>query len=135
MINGVYHLGYLTDNLEAAKAFYQDALGATVLLESDNPASGSKMAFLQVGGTQVELIEPADKARLDGRTGLIFDHVGYTVDSLEREIVQLAANGLRFATTEPRVNPEGAQLIYLDASTTLGARIHLTERTNQSKDR
>ncbi len=127
MFSDVYHVGYLTDDLDAAKAFYRDTLGATVLLESGNAESGSKMAFLQVGGTEVELIEPADKARLGGQTGLIYDHIGYTVDDLDAAIAQLRARGVGFATDAPRTNPAGARLIYLDAKDTLGARIHLTQ--------
>jgi len=128
MIREVYHVAYLTDDIEAAKAFYTNAFDAEIVLESASPDTGSKMAFIRLGGTQIELIEPADKARLEGRTGLVLDHIGYVVDSINAEMERLAAKGIGFASPAPKISPEGARLIYLDASTALGVRVHLTER-------
>lgn len=128
MIRDIYHVAYLTDDIDAAKTFYVDVLGAQVALEHTSGASGSKMAFIHLGDTRIELIQPADTARLQGRTGLVLDHIGYEVDSIEAEMEQLATKGMAFATAEPIVNPEGARLIYLDAASALGVRIHLTEQ-------
>lgn len=124
----VHHVAYLTDDLEAAKAFYRTVFGAEVTLETGNPGSGSRMAFLKLGATGVEVIEPADASRLQGRSGLVLDHIGYVVDDLDAAVADLSARGVGFATPEPRVSPEGTRLIYLDTAHTLGTRIHLSER-------
>lgn len=128
MFRDVYHVAYLTDDVDAAQRFYQNVFGAEVIMESSNPTTGSKMAYLRVGATQVELIEPVDRSRLNGHTGLVIDHIGYVVDSIDSEMVRLAANGIGFASPAPKMSPEGARLIYLDTADTLGARIHITER-------
>lgn len=128
MFSDVYHICYLTDDLDAATTFYCQTFDAEVLLQTESPDTGSKMAYLQVGATQVELIEPADKARLKGQTGLVYDHIGYVVERIETTMEQLTALGISFATVAPKTSAEGARVIYLDSTSVLGARIHLTER-------
>lgn len=128
MFGDVYHVGYLTDDIDAAVAFYERTFGGTLKMQTTSRDGASRMAFVRVGQTEIELIEPNDKSRLGGRTGLIVDHVGYVVDSIDGEMTKLAERGIKFQTEAPYTNPEGARLIYLDSSTTQGARIHLTER-------
>lgn len=127
MFTGVYHIGYLTDDMAAAIDFYRRTFGAELKLETLSGDGVSKMAFVRIGQTEIELMEPGDKARLNGRTGLILDHVGYTVESIEADMARLSSKGVGFESAAPRTNPEGARLIYLDSATTLGARIHITE--------
>jgi methylmalonyl-CoA/ethylmalonyl-CoA epimerase len=127
MFEDVYHVAYQTDDLEAAKAVYLEMFDGTVEQEAVL-RDGTRVAFLRVGKVGVELVEPADKARLGGQTGLVLHHVGYQVDDLDATIERLKAKGMAFATERPSTNPEGARLIYPAAASVLGARIHLTER-------
>ena len=125
MIGTVYHTGYLTDDLDRAVEFYRSTFGARVDREMVG-ASGDRMVFVQFGESEVELIVPADGSRLGGRTGLLIDHVGYYVADFDAALASLAAKGIRFATPEPTGVPS-RRMIYLDAATTLGTRIHINE--------
>lgn len=127
MFKDYYHIGYLTDDIEAAKQVYATLFGGQVSLELVSEAMNAKVAFVTVGGTEVELIEPLDRSRLAGRTGLIYDHIGYTVDDIDAEVARLAEQGVTFATSAPVVNAQGARIIYLDAGATGGTRMHLTQ--------
>jgi methylmalonyl-CoA/ethylmalonyl-CoA epimerase len=126
VFTGIYHIGYWTDNIEAAIAFYQQTFGAELFQQATNP-EGNKMAFLHVGQTDVELIEPADRSVLGGQTGIIIHHVGYLVPNIEEAMAALSAKGVTFATAAPTVTPTGARIIYLDTASTNGARMHLTQ--------
>lgn len=125
MFQDVYHIGYRTPDKDAAIAFYRDAFGAELTLESTN-TDGAKLAFLRIGGTEVELIQPADVADLLGGPLLVLDHVGYVVDSVEDGLAQLEAKGMRRQFV--RTNAEGATIAYVEPSTAHGLRFHLTER-------
>jgi catechol 2,3-dioxygenase-like lactoylglutathione lyase family enzyme len=127
VFESVWHVAYLTDDLAAATRVFVDLFGGTVEREAHVGGGRLKVAFVRVGGAAVELVEPADRTRLNGRTGLVLDHVGFTVADLDATIEQLSAKGATFASEQPSVNPEGARLIYPSAETVLGARIHLTE--------
>lgn len=124
----IHHIAYLTDDLTLAKQFYQRVFDAEVFLETVNADTGSKLAFLRFGEVEIELIEPADRTRLNGRSGLVLDHVGYVVDNLESTIEDLESRGVTFASAAPRVGPDGLRLIQVDPASTLGARFHLSER-------
>lgn len=126
MFSGIYHVGCWTDDIAKAITLYETTFGGTVFQQTSNP-EGNKMAFLHVGDTDVELIEPADKSVLGGQTGIILHHIGYLVPDIEQAITDLKAKGVKFATPAPTVTPTNARIIYLDTSSTGGARMHLTQ--------
>ena len=126
MLGTIYHTGYLTDDLDRAIAFYEKTFGGKVL--SRAPYDKGEMAFVKAGDSEVELIAPADKGRLGGRTGLILDHVGYFVADLDKAMAELKKKGAKFVG-EPSVSAVGYRIIYLNAESTLGTRIHLTQKS------
>jgi methylmalonyl-CoA epimerase len=127
MFKDVYHIGYQTDDADAAIELYRRAFGGEVKQEARNP-DGSRLVFMRIGGTEVEIIQPADRSQLGGKTGLILHHVGYTVDDLDAELARLEGRGFKRLWPEPRTNAEGARLIYMDPATLGGLNMHLTER-------
>lgn len=127
MFTGIYHVGYWTDDIAKAIAFYQTTLGAELFKEVTGPDGKTKMAFLHVGATDVELIQPADQSVLGGQTGLVLHHIGYLVPNLEEAMAELAAKGVKFAAAAPNVTPTNARIIYLDTASSNGARMHLTQ--------
>ena len=125
MFQGVHHVGYMTDDVQAAAAMFAGLFEGVVIGESTSP-EGNKAVFLRMGTFEVELIEPADKSRLNGRTGLIIDHVGLFVPSLDAAKQELAAKGVEFAPG-PMVSVTKDTINYMEVKSTLGTRIHLTQ--------
>lgn len=125
MLGTVYHIGYLTDDVDQAVDFYKRTFGGEVAGQTTG-ADGGKIVYVKAGDSEVELIQPADRSRLGGKTGLVLDHVGYFVSDLDQAIADLKAKGLKLAS-EPTVSAVGYRMCYLDASSTLGTRMHLTE--------
>lgn len=126
MLGKVYHTGYFTDDAEKATEFHLKAFNGEVIKKVTAP-DGTKMNFVKMGDSEVELIEPADKSKLGGKTGLIIDHVGYEVKDLDAAIADLKAKGVRFQSAAPTVNAVGCRMIFLETADTQGTRIHLTE--------
>ena len=125
--DGIYHVGYWTDDIDAAIKFYTSTFGAEVFKEHTGPDGKTRMAFLHIGQTDVELIQPADQSVLGGQKGLVIHHVGYLVPDIDAAIAKLKAQGMTFQTEAPTVTPTNARIIYLDTAKTLGARMHLTQ--------
>ena len=126
MFDGIYHVGYWTDDLGAAVKLYQTVFGGEVFQE-DVAANGNRLAYLHDGKTDVELIEPADKSVLGGQTGVIIHHVGYLVPDIEAAMAELRAKGVTFQTEAPYATATGARIIYLNTDSAGGARIHLSQ--------
>ncbi len=125
MFTDIYHSAYLTDDISAAIDIFR-AFGGTVALQAPS-SDGGRMAYVSVGGAEIELIEPKDKSRLGGRSGLVLDHVGYSVPDIDAAIADLQGRGVRFLTAQPTTNAVGQRMIQIDPATCGGTKIHLTE--------
>jgi hypothetical protein len=86
---------------------------------------GGRVAFVNCGRAQVELIEPPQPGEL--ASAHVLDHVGYLTRSIDADLALYSARGLAWQTPEPITNPIGQKLIYFDTATSLGSRMHLTE--------
>lgn len=128
MFTDYYHIGYLTDDIAAAVAFYCQTLRAELVAEKLSPDGKTKMAFLKVGVTEIELIEAPDRVRAAGKGSIVLDHIGYCVPDVDAAVAELRAKGIGFATEAPYTNSLGDRLIYVDESTTHGVRFHLSQR-------
>ena len=128
MFTTVHHVGYQVQDLDSTVAWYQEIFGA--IYSGGDAAGAGKIGFVQIGGVEVELIEPADKAGLQGQDGPVFHHVGYVVEDLDTAVSDFKAKGYKFASEEPFTNVMGYRLIFFDTASTRGTRIHLTEASS-----
>ena len=128
MLGKIHHAGYLVNDLDAVVAWYEKTFDGKQTSGGDG-AGGNKVAFVRLGDGEVELIEPADKGELGGRSWA-YHHIGYVVEDVEKAMVELKAKGFKFTTDAPIVNVAGYRLIHFDTSTTDGMRIHLTEASS-----
>jgi methylmalonyl-CoA/ethylmalonyl-CoA epimerase len=58
MIGRLNHVAIVVPDLRAAMALYRDTLGATVLPPHALPEHGVTAAFVELGNTRIELLEP-----------------------------------------------------------------------------
>jgi catechol 2,3-dioxygenase-like lactoylglutathione lyase family enzyme len=128
----VHHVGYLVDDLDAAVEWYGKAFGGKHV--GEGATALGRIAFVQMNDVEVELIEPLDKSEVAGSSDLVFHHVGYVVDDLDAAVADFKARGYKFATPEPFTNFAGYRLIYFDASSTRGTRMHLTEASSLTRN-
>lgn len=131
MFDAIQHIGYLVADLEKAVAWFGRAFGATNVGGgglADGPVvpGGGRNAFVQFGGVEAELMQPADTRALPPDT-LVTHHVGYVVSDIARSAEQAKARGLRFLAEVPFTNPVGQQVLYCDPASTHGTLIHLTQ--------
>ncbi|MGE0768468.1 MAG: VOC family protein [Hyphomicrobiaceae bacterium] len=123
-IDGILHPGLIVKDLDEATAWYVEKLGG-VVVGTGPSRRGGRVAFIDCGRAQVELIEPQDPAELVAQQAL--DHVGYVAGSLDSDVAAYKGLGLAFATEAAAANPIGQRLIYFDTASSMGTRMHLTE--------
>ena len=126
MFQGVHHVGYMTDDVKAARKLFAEQFEGKVIGEATNP-EGNKMLFMRMGTFEVEIIEPADKSRLGGKKGLIIDHVGLFVGDFDGAKAGLGKKGVKFAANGPMVSVTKDTIHYMETESTLGTKIHLTK--------
>ena len=131
MFDKIQHIGYLTQDLDAAIAWHEKAfsgkiVGSFDVAQSFIVPSGGRGAFVRFGDGEVELIEPVDKSGLP-QGGLALHHVGYVVPDMEAAMARLSSKGLKFAEGAPFTNALGFQVAYFNPASTNGMLIHLTQ--------
>ena len=107
----IHHVAVVVRSVEASLTLYQDLLGMTLETVMDLPADRVRIAFLGVGESKVELVEPTDDstgvARFLASRGEVFHHVCFEVDHLAEELTRLAIDGVELIDSAPRRGAEG----------------------------
>jgi methylmalonyl-CoA/ethylmalonyl-CoA epimerase len=107
----VHHVAVVVRDLEAALGFYRDSLGLALELVMPIESDAVRIAFLPVGESKVELVQPTDEstgvARFLASRGEGFHHVCFEVADLASELDRLAAEGVELIDRVPRKGAEG----------------------------
>lgn len=88
-LTGLAHIGIKTSDLQKSIAFYKE-LGFAMDGTED---VGAKLGFISLGNCLIELIEPADKATLQGLTEGIVAHVAIECTNIEGVVDGLKQKG------------------------------------------
>jgi methylmalonyl-CoA/ethylmalonyl-CoA epimerase len=125
----VDHLGIAVPSLAEAVAAFE-ALGFAVKAMHDVPTEKVKTAFLPVGESHFELLEPSDPTSviakfLEKRSGL--HHVCVLVDDIEAALAALKARGVRLLDETPRVGAGGCRVAFIHPKAAGGVLLELKE--------
>ena len=126
----VHHVAVVVSSLEASLELYQDLLGLTLESVMDIESDGVRIAFLMVGESKVELVEPTDPetgvARFLESHGEGFHHLCLEVANLAEELTRLAIDGVELIDSAPRHGAEGP-VAFLHPRSCHGVLVELIE--------
>jgi methylmalonyl-CoA/ethylmalonyl-CoA epimerase len=116
-------------SLEQATAAYE-ALGFEVESTHDVPTEKVRVAFLPVGESHLELLEPTDPSSviarfLEKRSGL--HHVCVLVDDLDEALEQMKSRGVPLLDETPRVGAGGCRVAFVHPKAAGGVLLELKE--------
>jgi methylmalonyl-CoA epimerase len=126
----VDHLGIAVPSLvKAVKAY--EALGFQVEDTHDVPTEKVKVAFLPIGESRLELLEPTDPTSviarfLEKRSGL--HHVCVLVDDIVAALAELKARGVRLIDESPRPGAGGCRVAFVHPQAAEGVLLELKEK-------
>jgi methylmalonyl-CoA epimerase len=130
MIRDVHHVGIAVRDMEAAYAFYRDALGLPLVKEGDVPARGVKAAMLAAGRSYLELVQPTDDgspfAKHIEERGEGLHHLALHSDGVEAQVEKLREAAVPLEDHEPRDGFTG-RLSYLHANAFDGALLEVVQ--------
>lgn len=110
-IGRVHHVAVVVRSIEQSLTFYRDSLGLELETITDVPGDRVRIAFLGVGESKIELVEPTDDttgvARFLESKGEGFHHVCFEVENLAETLMRLEIDGLELIDTAPRRGAEG----------------------------
>ena len=107
----IHHVAIVVRSIEASLVLWRDYLGLRLETILDIPFDRVRIAFLEVGESKVELVEPTDDttgvARFLASRGEGFHHVCLEVGSLSDELTRLGIEGIELIDSAPRRGAEG----------------------------
>ncbi|MBN2719306.1 MAG: methylmalonyl-CoA epimerase [Deltaproteobacteria bacterium] len=129
----ISHIGIAVPNIEEYLHIFRDTLGLSFLGTEDVADQKVRVAFLQVGESRIELLEPTAEDSpvqkfLSGNDNKPkFHHIAFEVDDLEESLKEAQADGLRLIDETPRIGAGGAQIAFLHPKSTAGVLTELCQ--------
>ncbi len=130
-ITRINHVAVVVDDLEKSLSFWRDALGIDLHELRDVPAEQSKVAFLPLEGSEVELVKPTTGdsgiAKYLAKRGPGMHHICLEVDDIAGMLAQLKTRNVRLINEEPRVAADGRKYAFVHPESTGGVLVELYE--------
>ena len=132
-IKKISHLGIAVGSIDEQIGFFKDVLeletGGIEIVEDQKV----KVAFLKVGETRIELLEPTTddspvKKFLDKRDGrTTIHHVAYEVEDVDAALEEVKQKGIRVIDEEPRIGAGGTRIAFIHPKAASGILTELCE--------
>jgi len=126
------HVGVAVRSLEDALAPYETGLGLRVAEIQEVPTEKVRVAFLPVGETRLELLEPTAHdspiARFLERRGEGIHHLCFQVDDIESALLRLKKAGVELVDEKPRAGAGGSRVAFVHPRGMAGVLVELVEK-------
>jgi methylmalonyl-CoA/ethylmalonyl-CoA epimerase len=126
----IHHVAVVVERMESALGFWRDSLGLELEVVEDMAQDRVRIAFLPVGESKIELVEPTDDttgvARFLANKGEGFHHVCFEVANLAETLLRLEIDGIELIDTSPRKGAEGP-VAFLHPRSCHGVLVELIE--------
>lgn len=131
-IKRIDHVAIVVDDLEAAIGFWRDTLGLPLSHVETMPAQESEIAFLPLGGSEIELVRPTTEtsgvAKYLAKRGAGLHHVALEVDDLDAKLADLKAKGVQLINDEPVPGAGGTRAVFIHPKAATGVLVELYEK-------
>ncbi|XP_067863901.1 methylmalonyl-CoA epimerase, mitochondrial [Heptranchias perlo] len=126
------HVAIAVPEMEKARSFYREMLGARVSEPVALPEHGVLTAFVELGNAKLELLEPLGpdspiRRFLQKNRGGGMHHICIEVDHLPAAVEQLRAREVRTLSREARIGAHGKPVIFLHPKDCGGVLVELEE--------
>ncbi|WML45214.1 methylmalonyl-CoA epimerase [Neobacillus sp. PS3-40] len=132
MVKKVDHIGVAVQSLEKALPFYTEVLKLPLLAIEEVESEKVKVAFLQVGDTKIELLEPTSNespiAKFIEKRGEGIHHIALGVESIQERMNEIKSKGLRMIQDEPKIGAGGSKVAFVHPKSTFGVLFELCEK-------
>jgi methylmalonyl-CoA/ethylmalonyl-CoA epimerase len=125
------HIGIAVSDIEAALAFYRDALGLEIEAAEEVTSQLVRAHFIPAGEAAIELLEAtADDspiAKYVAKRGPGLHHITLRVDDIRAALEQLKARGVRLIDETPRRGAHGSLVAFIHPSSAHGVLVELKQ--------
>ncbi|XP_074151071.1 methylmalonyl-CoA epimerase, mitochondrial [Sminthopsis crassicaudata] len=126
------HVAIAVPDLNMAKSFYKNMLGAQVSEVVPVPEHGVSVVFVELGNTKLELLHPlGNQSPIEGflkknKTGGMH-HICIEVDDIEAAVTDLKEKKIRILSEEAKIGAHGKPVIFLHPKDCGGVLVELEQ--------
>lgn len=135
MIELIDHIGIVVKSIEKSLPTYTEALGLHLLEVEDNESFGVKIAFIPVGDTLVELIEPTKEGTMASNFlqehGEGLHHIAFRVDNIATLLADLKDRGIALIHDKPQNGGLGSLVAFMHPSSANNVYIEFIQKPNK----
>ena len=128
-VKQINHVAIVVEDIQASLGFWRDALGLELHEMRDVPAEQSKIAFMPLAGSEIELVQPTSDdsgiAKYLAKRGPGIHHVCLEVDDIDGMMQTLKAKGIQLINEEARVAADGKKYAFIHPKSTGGVLVEL----------
>ena len=129
------HLGIAVNDLDAARAFYEQVLGIPCTHVEELPERGIRVAFLALGDVRLELIAPmrpgSEVSRFLDTRGPGLHHLCFQTDDCAASLARLKADGVRLIDEAPRPGAHDTSVGFVHPKAASGVLIELAQHRRE----
>jgi methylmalonyl-CoA/ethylmalonyl-CoA epimerase len=131
-VKKINHIGIVVAEIDEALKFWRDAMGIELHHREEVPGQKAQVAFLPIGDTEVELVQPTSEDSGAGKflqeRGGGMHHLCFEVDDIKEKLMDLKTKGIRLINEEPIELP-GRKMAFIHPKSTGGVLVELYEIT------
>ena len=130
-INKIDHICIAVRSIDDAADFFENNFGLEIGDKQEIPQQGVRLAFFDIAGVKIELIEPLDdtshiKKYLD-KKGPGLHHIALEVEDLAQSLAILKGHDVRLIGDEPKTGAHGKKIAFIHPANVTGALIEICE--------
>ena len=128
-IKSIHHIAILVEDIDASLGFWRDVLGIEPSRVSDIPREASRVAFLPLGESEIELVQPttldSGLSRFLEKRGPGMHHLCLEVSDLVGLLARLNAAGVQLINPEPVASQDGRLYAFIHPKSASGVLVEL----------
>lgn len=132
------HIGIAVSSIEKSLPFYVDQLQLTLLGIEDVESQGVKVAFLQIGESKIELLEPLSDdspiAKFIERRGEGIHHIALDVKNIDERIKEIQEQGVQMINETAVEGAAGAKVAFVHPRSAGGVLYEFCELASENED-
>ncbi len=130
-LKNIDHVAILVESIEESLKFWRDSLGLELDHIEEVPSQGAAVAFLPLGGSEVELVQPLGEdsglAKYLQKRGSGMHHICLEVEDIAAKLDELKKQGVRLINEEASTLEGGRQIAFIHPKSTGGVLVELVQ--------
>lgn len=131
MLEKLDHIGIAVKDLDQAIKLYKDVFGIEPSLVYESAYTKAKIAFIPLGETRIELIQPSNPESVVGKflekKGEGIHHISFKVKDVDQSLMEIESKGVQLIDKKSREVREKERVAFLHPKSTHGVLFELIQ--------